>query len=379
MLRKIKTHALINSTANNFANPYFGYVAASVSNSNIFVGYIQGLGIFSSIAQLFTGNLVDKKNNRIRLILLSNSLIAFLCISLYYAKDPLTLALLLTSLAAIQGIYGGAWNALIGELSEASNRGRFLSSFAFIATLGSIIAIFITIPLTYLFNSFIPAFIVAGILFLVSAMVLLNIPEIKIARQKLELTRLKIIRDYYIVNFIFGIFWGFAWPLFTITQVRVLKMQPYEYAIAQALHAFSTLLFQPIAGKMVDKNRRLSLFTGKFGLIVYPIVFYFASSPIHIYLLNAFTGIIPALINVAYTAYLYDLVPHGYRGKFSAEFNLIHSLSIMIGSLSSTYLVDHLSERMDLVSALGVGYLIATIGRASTAILYLRFNDIKKQ
>ena len=156
-------------------------------------------------------------------------------------------------------------------------------------------------------------------------------------------------------------------------------MQPYEYAIAQALHAFSTLMFQPIAGKIVDKNRRLSLFAGKFGLTIYPIVFYFASSPIHIYLLNAFTGIIPALINVAYTAYLYDLVPHGYRGKFSAEFNLIHNLSIMIGSLSSTYLVDHLSERMDLISALGVGYIIATIGRASTAFLYLRFNDIKKQ
>jgi hypothetical protein len=33
---------------------------------------------------------------------------------------------------------------------------------------------------------------------------------------------------------------------------------------------------------------------------------------------------------------------------------------------------------MDLVSALGVGYLIATIGRGTTAFLYLRFGEIKK-
>ena len=100
-----------------------------------------------------------------------------------------------------------------------------------------------------------------------------------------------------------------------------------------------------------------------------------ASSPIHIYLLNAFTGLIPALINIAYTAYLYDLVPPGCRGRFSAEFNMVNNLAGMIGSLSGASLVDYLNERIDLTSALGIGYLIATLGRASTSFLYLRFGE----
>ncbi|MDT7892531.1 MAG: MFS transporter [Thermoproteota archaeon] len=379
MLKKIKTHTLLNSTAGNFANPYFSYVAASISSSNTLVGYVQGLGIFNSITQLLTGNLVDRKNNRIRIILISSSFLALLCISLYYFQDPLVLSLLFTAIVAIQGVYGGAWNALIGELSEPNGRGRFLSNFAFIAEIGAIIAMLLAIPLSYLFNSFTPAFIISGILFLLSATVLLNTPEIKIERKSLESSNIKTIRDYYLVNFIYGIFWGFAWPLFTITQVRVLKMKPYEYAIAQALGAFSVLIFQPIAGRIVDKNRRLSMFAAKFSLIVFPIGFYFASSPIHIYLINAFTGLIPALINVAYTAYLYDLVPPGYRGRFSAEFNMVNNLAGMIGSLSGASLVDYLNERMDLTSALGIGYLIAVLGRASTSFLYLRFGDNKEK
>ncbi|HLI45808.1 MAG TPA: MFS transporter [Geobacterales bacterium] len=375
MLKKIKTHTLINSAANNFITPYFSYVTARLSNSYIVVGYVQGLGLFNSMLQLLTGNLVDRKNNRINLILISSLLIAISCIALYYIFDPIILALIFTAIIALQGIYGGAYNALLGEISQKNNRGRFLSNFVVISEIGAIVAMLATIPLTYVTNSFRIAFIIGGILFIASSLVLLGTPEIKVKREVLKPTSLKSLRDFYFVNFTYGIFWGFAWPLFTITQVKILNMKPYEYVIAQVIGAISILAFQPLAGKMVDKDRRMSMFLGKFGLIVFPIGFYFSTSPIHIYLINALTGLISALVNVAYTAYLYDLAPEGYRGRFSAEFNLVNNTAAMIGSLSSTSLVDYISAFMPLNAALGIGYLIATIGRGSTSFMFFRFKS----
>jgi len=372
MLRKLKAHVLINSLANNFTTPYFSYVTARLTNSNLIIGYVQGLGLFNSLLQVLTGNIVDRKNNRVKLILISSFLVALACISLYFIWEPILLALIFTAIIALQGIYGGAWNALLGEMSQRNNRGRFLSNFVIISEIGAIVAMIAAIPLSYYTNSFRVAFIIGGILFIASALVLLNTQEIKVKRENLRFSSLKNIREFYIANFTYGIFWGFAWPLFTITQVKVLNMKPYEYATAQVIGTISTLAFQPLAGKMVDKDRRMSMFWGKFGLVIFPIGFSLASSPIHIYLLNAFTGLISALVNVAYTAYLYDLAPEGYRGRFSAEFNLVNNVATMIGSLTSTSLVDYMVSHFSLTEALNTAYLIATIGRASTAFMFLR-------
>lgn len=378
MLSRLKLHAFLNSFANNFANPYFSYVITRNTDSNLLVGYVQGINFFNSIAQILAGNYVDKKGKRIAILLISSIAITITFMFLFYETDPIALSLLFTLVVLFQGIYGGAWGSLLGEISDSRHRGEFLSSFALITGKAGLLAMLITIPISYIYDSFRPAFLISGFLFLVSAFVLLGAKEIKVDHVKITVEDIKIIKEYYIVTFVYGIFWGFAWPLFTITQVRILNMKPYEYAIANVIATVSTLLFQPLAGKLVDKDRRLSMFFGKFFLIVFPIGFYFASSPVHIYILNAFTGLIPAMVNIAYSAYLYDIVPAGYRGRFAAEYGLINNTAIMIGSLTSTYMVDRLSPFFGLASTLGLGYMIAILGRGSTSFLYLRLNGNRK-
>jgi MFS family permease len=177
---------------------------------------------------------------------------------------------------------------------------------------------------------------------------------------------------YYGVNAVYGLFWGFAWPLFTITTVKIVKMSLVEYAFAQFIAVASTIVFQAVVGRMVDRNRRRSVFLGRLGLVVYTVGYIFFTQAWEIYAINLFSGFTNALINVAFSAYLYDLAPVGRRGRYIAEFNLVTGVATMAGSLAAAYLLTIMSASMSLWLALAYLYVVATIGRLAAALLHLK-------
>jgi MFS family permease len=108
------------------------------------------------------------------------------------------------------------------------------------------------------------------------------------------------------------------------------------------------------------------------GLVVYPFAYMFFSAAWQVYVVNVFSGLTNALLNVAFVAYLYDISPSGQRGRYNAEFNLITGAATMAGSLAAGYALAALNASYSLWLSLAYLYLIAAVGRAFAALLHLR-------
>jgi MFS family permease len=177
---------------------------------------------------------------------------------------------------------------------------------------------------------------------------------------------------YLAYTSVYGLFWGFAWPLFTITSVKVINMSLAEYSFANFIAVASTIAFQAIVGRMVDRNRRKSIFIGRLGLVAFPIGYMLFTQAWEVYAINIYSGFTNSLFNVAFSAYLYDLAPVGRRGRYIAEFNTVTGIATMAGSLGSSYLLSLLSQGLPLWTSLAYLYAIAAVGRLVAALLHLR-------
>ena len=303
---------------------------------------------------------------------LSSLVVGVLWMGSASVQSPAFLAVAFTAITLVFGFYLAGWTSLIGEASEKMEKGSFLSTFARLQTIGALGALLLTTAITAYYPSYSALYLLSGAFFVVSALVLRGQKEQRVERAAMSEEGTANLKRYYLVSGVYGLFWGFAWPLFTITLVRVVGMDLYEYSLSLAIGMGSTVLFQPLIGRMVDRNRRMAVFWGRMGLVVYPFTYMFFTAAWQVYVVNIFSGVTNALLNVAFVAYLYDISPAGQRGRYNAEFNLITGAATMVGSLAAGYALYFLSATNSLWLSLAYLYLVAAAGRACAAMLHLR-------
>ena len=370
---RLKIHALVNSFANNIAGPFVSFNVTAAGGSDLLIGYVQAINTLASgVAQLVGGRLVDRFGRRLKLALVMSVVMGLIWIESAVFQGTNALALSYTAITIGLGFYLAGWNSFLGEATTHEGRGSFLSTFARIASWGSLAALTLTTAVTFVTPSYTALFIISGVAFIASAFFLRSQQEIPVQKEILSRFGAELMMKYYGVNAIYGLFWGFAWPLFTITTVKIVRMSLVEYAFAQFVAVASTIAFQALVGRMVDRNRRQSIFLGRLGLVAFTVCYIFFTQPWEIYAINVFSGFTTALFNVAFSAYLYDLAPVGTRGRYIAEFNLVTGVATMAGSLASAYLLTIMSAGMSLWLALAYLYVVATIGRLAAALLHLK-------
>src|SRR6266700_980318 len=331
MRDRLKAHTFWNSLANNVASPFVGFNVTSSGASDILIGYVQAIStLASAVSQLIGGSIADRTGKRVAITILFSLVTGLLWVGSAFFQAPTFLAISFTTI------------------------------------------------ITAFYPSYTVLYLLSGAFFVLSAIILRGQKEQRVEREPLSGEESRDLRKYYIVTGFYGVFWGFAWPLFTITTVKIAKMTLFEYSLAQVIAVASTIAFQPLVGRLVDKDRRRGVFWGRMGLVVYPLAYMFVSAAWHLYALNLFSGITNALLNVAFVAYLYDISPAGHRGKYSAEFNLVTGISTMAGSLTAAYALSVLSVGNTLWLSLAYLYVIAAVGRFVAAFLHLRlpFNGV---
>jgi len=203
-------------------------------------------------------------------------------------------------------------------------------------------------------------------------MILVGQKEQHIEKKSISTDENASLRKYYVATGVYGLFWGFAWPLFTITTVNIVHADLFQYSLAQVIAVASTIGFQPVIGRFVDRSRKRGVFWGRMGLVVYPVVYMFMTSVWQLYVLNILSGVTNSLLNVAFVAYLYDISPAGQRGRYNAEFNLVNGVSTMIGSVSAGFALVFLTTWNSLWLSLAYLYVISAVGRAGGALLHLK-------
>ncbi len=326
----------------------------------------------SAATQLIGGRIADRSGRRVAIAGLFSIVAGVLWVGTAAFESPTILAVFFTAITLVLGVYAAGWTAILGEGSEGRGKGAFLGSFARLTSAGALGGLVLTTALAAFTPSYTPLYFASGVLFLLSAAVLKGQKEQKVEKTAMTGEGAALLRRYYLVTGVYGLFWGFAWPLFTITVVKIVKMSLFEYGVSQIIALGATVAFQPLVGRLVDRDRRKWVFWGRMGLVVYPVVYTFFSAAWQVYAINIFSGFTNALLNIAFAAYLYDISPKGQRGRRSAEFNLVTGVSTMIGSLAAGLALSALNGPYSLWSSLAYLYVIATVGRAAAAWLHLR-------
>lgn len=326
----------------------------------------------TAIPQLIGGRVADKTGKRVAITIIFSIITGGLWIGTAFLQSPILLAIAFTAITLALGFYSAGWTAIVGEASEEKTRGSFLSSFAQLSSFGGLVALMLTTITAVFYASYSLFYLSSGFIFIVSGLVLRGRKEQAVERKDISSSENLGLRKYYVVSAVYGLFWGFAWPLFTITLVKIVKMSLFEYSLSQMIAVGATILFQPLIGRLVDRDRKRGVFWGRMGLVIYPIIYTFFSAAWQVYIVNFFSGITNALLNVAFVAYLYDISPAGQRGRYTAELGLVTGVTTMVGSLTSAYALSILDVQYSLWVALAYLYVIAAIGRTFAAFLHLK-------
>lgn len=369
---RLKLHTFLNSLANNIASPFVGFDVTSSGAAEILIGYVTGISnLASGISQLVGGRVADRTGRRVAITIIFSIITGALWIGSAFLASPILLAATFTAITLAIGFYTAGWTAVVGEASEEKTRGSYLSSFWQLANIGGLVALIAT-TIAAIYTSFATFYLASGLVFILSGVVLKGRKEQAIEKKIISGPANIGLRKYYLVSGFYGLFWGFAWPLFTITLVKVVKMNLFEYSLSQMILIGATVAFQPLMGRLVDRDRRKGVFWGRMGLVIYPIAYTFFSAAWQVYIINVISGLTSALLNVAFVAYLYDISPSGQRGRYTAEFGLVTGAATFAGALISSYALSILNVQYSLWWSLAFLYAIAAGGRAVAALLHLK-------
>jgi MFS family permease len=186
---------------------------------------------------------------------------------------------------------------------------------------------------------------------------------------------------YCTVAATFEFFMSIAWPLFSLTQIRILGASVLQLAILNFVQVFTTILFQNWAGRRADiAGRRQLLILFRFALVTVPLAYAFIPDINTLIVIGVFWGIAQAFGQASATSYLLDITPQEHRGSFTAVYNLIIGTVTFTGSLMGGYLSNYTITLFGLGIGLQIVYTLSAIGRTIGATFHLKLKEtLKKQ
>jgi MFS family permease len=365
------------------------------------MGWFQSsANISNNIMQIFWGKLADTLKQRIPFIVAGSLILSLLWIPMILVTNATQLIIILAIQALLGSMATPAWTALIGDRVPGHRLGRANASISLYASIGALIATLasgtymITTGGTFQHMLFIP-FIFAAASGTASSLIMLRIKEAK-TTQRLNLKQnltTEIIRmithagktqpfmKYCTVAATFEFFMSIAWPLFSLTQIRILGASVLQLAILSFVQSFTLILFQNWAGRRADiAGRRQLLILFRFALVTVPLAYAFIPNINILIIIGAFWGIAQAFGQASATAYLLDVTPQEHRASFTAVYNLIIGTVTFTGSLIGGYISNYTTALFGLGIGLQIVYTLSAIGRTIGATFHLALKEtLKKQ
>lgn len=401
-LKPLYIRSIVNSLSIGTVNPFLGAYAVKLGASSSEMGWFQSsTNLSNNVMQVFWGRLSDRLKRRIPFIILGSLIVSGLWIPIIFVTSASQLIILLAIQALLGSMATPAWTALIGDLVPSFKLGRANATINLWASIGSLIAtlssgiIMIAIGGT-LQEMFLVPLTVATICGVTSSLIMFKLKEKK-NNEKLNLKehfaskilgldvlararKMPYFIKYCYVEGIFQFFMSISWPLFSITQIRILKASMLQIALLSVVQSFVTIIFQGWAGRLADNvGRKPLLVFFRFSLVTVPIAYVLSPDINTLIVVGAFWGLAQALGQASATAYLLDVSPEEYRGSFTALFNLVIGVITFFGSLIGGYLSDYMIGLYGLITGLQIVYIISTVGRGIGAAAYLTLKETLKK
>jgi MFS family permease len=381
-------------------NPFTGAYAVRLGASSSDMGWFQSsTNLSNNLMQVFWGRLSDRIKRRIPFIVVGTTVLSALWIPMIFVTNATQLIVLLAVQALLGSMATPAWTALIGDLVPSLRLGRANASINLWSAVGSVTAtlasgiLMISIGGSIHQILFIPL-IVAAFCGIASSLVMLRIRE-KRNGEKLDLKQnltsdiLKVVSHarrtprflkYCYVDGVVQFFMSISWPLFAITEIRVLNASMLQLAFLSVGQTVVSIVFQGWAGRLADSvGRRPLLIFFRFGLITVPLAYALVPDINTLIIVGLFWGLVNALGAASATAYLLDVSPQESRGSFIAVYNLIVGVITFAGSLIGGYLSDFTIGFFGLIVRLQIVYLVSIVGRGIGAVLHVTLVETLKK
>jgi MFS family permease len=394
------SRTIATSTSRGLVQPFVSMIALTMGASSGLLGWIQSISnLLATFLGPIFGRLSDLVRRRIPFIVISTISWGIPYAFLFFTKSPWIIVIIVAVVNLLFSLGSPAWSALQNELFPQEVRGKLTGRVVWFDAIGSIVAtIFTGIILTLAFEDIdYQKYIIIPVAIGVFLSILGVLPFRKIEEPLKEvvteeLTETRKLKESFqiafsnkpflkftIISVIFSFFFSFAWPLFSIFQVKILNATALEIAILSIIFSISTLLVINIGARLSDRIGRTKLiFMNRITLALFPLTYIFAKAVWHLYIIHFAVSIVMLLGAPSIQAYLLDIIPKKEGGIYFGIYNMITGVVLFLGSLAGGYLTELFEIWHPLRTAVIISLAIATTGRVITSFLFLTVKERKK-
>jgi len=390
-LKWMYMRAFASSFSNGMISPFVYVYAAKIGASSSEIGWMYSFNnLFTNSLQVPWGRLTDNLGRKIPIIVTTSLLASLLWIPIAIVTLPRVFIFLVSLQFLLASASTPAWNALIGESTQAPFRSIVISNINIASLVGSLIAtLFSGWLIDYSRGEIIIPALTASISGSVGALILLRVKEKRVKPKRINITLLFKLSDipglinenvdfkiFLKLVALHGLFMSFAWPLFTITTAIILNLSMTEIGVLSVIQTVSTIFSQALIGRFAIKIGKKPLIVFHYAsLAVVPLVYCFASSFFHIAILNLFLGFVVAIGNATILPYILEVIPEDRVGEFTSIYNMAMGISCFTGSALGGNITDFMSQILGRDFSLKIGYLISASGRLIAGLSFLKIRE----
>ncbi|BCU71563.1 MFS transporter [Stygiolobus caldivivus] len=371
-MKPLRTYIMLKNFALSLTQPFIAFLSALSGVNGEALAIISSAGtVLPSIVQFLLGFMRAKGK---QLVVLGSAIVGGLWIILSLIPfGSVVFVVFYVLLEAGLGISLFGWYLIMDKVSTSS-RGRVLAQYSFYSTLGGLIATLITGFFVGDDKALIrPFFMTTGLLMVTDSYIAYKF-DVDYERPPLKGLRVsRELRDFLVVTFAFNVIWSSAWPIFPLAQVYVFNMNFENIAIIDTISGVSTLLMQNWVGRLVDKNRKMVMFTGRLALATFPLAYALSSSVYEIYLANVIAGFTNSVNSTAYLSYLYDSSKD--TRKSIGLYNVITALGDLTGSSIGGITAEIVTNTFGLVRGIREMMLAIALLRVIASLFYLKLHE----
>ena len=269
-LKIVYVRSVANALGTGMINPFVGpYAVKELGASSSDMGWLQSMSnISNNVMQVFWGRLSDRLGKRIPFIVFGGLIVALLWFPMLLVRTASQLVILISLQALLGSMAVPAWTALIGDMVPSSRLGRINATINLWASLGSILATMVSGAVMTVIGGSMRDQIMIPIAVAMACGLLSSIVMFYVGAEKTRKNRGKVeknfMRDLFDVvkvakqspdfiryctcSAVFNFFMSIAWPLFAITQVKVLKASMLEIGLLSVVQGIFTIIFIRWAG-----------------------------------------------------------------------------------------------------------------------------------
>ncbi|MEM2309454.1 MAG: MFS transporter [Candidatus Bathyarchaeia archaeon] len=382
--------ALLSSFGSGLIGPFIPIYVTQLGASSAEIGLVQAINSVSpSIAQIPWGFFVDKVRRRTLIVALGNFLYAFMLLLLLGIRNVTDFIIVVLLAYVLSAMSVPALNSLIGELSDRVGRGKVLARINAMASLGSMPATVISGYIIYrvggsTWEMYRIPIILCFIFNLAASVMVLMAKDLQFTRESFSvrgwakaLKKNPYFKRLCLLSTFQGFSMGLAWPLFTLTIVKVIRADMFQISLLNVISASTAFIVRGFTGRLADRAGRKPLIVlGRMGLFLVPLIYAIARSIYELIIVNFVIGILTAASDVAISAYLLDISPRNMRGSYTSLYNAISGSFTFLGSTFGGYLLDlSMGLGLNLHDAMTMIYVISIIGRIVSGALYLTLQE----